>query len=77
VARKIFSDTLSTSTLHSGWQTNQQIRHLFGMFLFHGKDGFQHAPGSGILLAQLPDRLAIAVDGDAFRYQIFLEHIRL
>jgi hypothetical protein len=73
---KFLPVTLSALTLHSGRQTTQQIRHLFGMFLFHGKDGFQHAPGCGILIAQVVDHLAIAVDGDAFCYQIFLDHIR-
>ena len=45
------------------------------MLLLHGKDSFDHASRSRVLVAQVLDDAAVAVDGDAFRYQILFDHV--
>src|SRR3954470_9609321 len=53
----------------------EQRGEIVGVLLFLGEDFLQHAPGGGILLAEVVDHLAVAVDGDALGDQVFLDHV--
>ena len=45
------------------------------MFFFFGCDFFQQPPSRGIVAANIFDHLTIAVDGDTFRHEVFLDHV--
>ena len=44
------------------------------MLFFHRQDFFQHVAGCWILIAEVLNQFAIAVDGDTLHHQIFLDH---
>ena len=45
------------------------------MLFFHGKNGFQQPARGRILVIQILNKGPVTVDGDAFRNQVFLDHI--
>ena len=46
------------------------------MLLLDGEDPLEHSPRGWIVVAEVSDHLTIAVDGDALRDEIFLDHVR-
>src|SRR5690606_16040222 len=59
----------------SGAHFLQQAHQVVGVLLFHGQDALQHAPGGGILAAQVGDHLPVAVDGNALGDQVLADHV--
>jgi len=48
-----------------GLQIVKDVRHVVGVFFFLGKDVFEDAAGGRVLVADVLDDFAVAVDGDA------------
>src|ERR1700694_1973037 len=44
------------------------------MFLFNGQDSLHHPARGRVLLTEVPDDVAVTVDGDSFGHQVFLDH---
>jgi hypothetical protein len=55
-------------------ESHQQIGQLVGVLLFHGQDLLHHATRGRVLISEVLDEVAVAVDGDSFRHEIFLDH---
>src|SRR6266404_1874770 len=53
----------------------QQANQIFGMFFFHGEYPLKHTPGSWVIVTEVGDHFAIAINGNALRDQIFSDHI--
>src|SRR5262245_58001147 len=53
----------------------EQTDQIIGMLFFHGENAFEHAPSSGVVIAEIGNYLAIAINGNPFCHQIFLDHI--
>src|SRR5690348_8640498 len=53
----------------------QQCLHVLGVLLFLGEDLFQHAAGGRVVVAEVLDDFAIAVDRDALGDQVLLDHV--
>ena len=45
------------------------------MFFFNRQDSFEHAPRRWIVVTEITDHLAIAIDCNTLGYQIFLDHV--
>ena len=63
-----FSHQLTDASVHCF----QQIHQIVGVLFFHRQDVFQHAPRRRIIIPEVINHLAIAVDGDAFGNEVFL-----
>src|SRR6185437_12254667 len=53
----------------------QQTDQVVSVFFFHRQDAFQHPPRGGIVRINVSDHLAITVDSDALRHQVFLDYV--
>src|SRR3954471_3359553 len=56
-------------------QALQERREIVGVLLFLRQDLLEQAPRGRIVLAEVVDHLAVAVDGDALGDQVFLDHV--
>jgi len=65
----------SHETLSLVLHTLEERRQVFRMLLFAGEDCFEHAVRGWILVADVSDHLAIALDRYSLRNQLFLDHV--
>src|SRR6266702_3553939 len=56
-------------------QFSEQIYQIIRVLFFNGENIFHHTAGSGIVVAEVIDHVAITVDRNAFSDQIFLDHV--
>src|SRR3989442_638885 len=56
-------------------QAPEDRHQVVGVLLFLRQDLFQHAPRGRILVAEVGDHLAVAVDGDPLGDQVLLDHL--
>jgi hypothetical protein len=45
----------------------EQRHQIFGVFFFHRQDSFHQPPRRGVIIAKVPDHLAITINGDPLR----------
>ena len=55
---------------------DQQVGELVGVLFFHRHDLFEHAARGRILVTQVLDEFAVAVDRNALGHQVFPDHPR-
>ncbi len=53
----------------------EQAHEVVGVLFLHREDALEHPLGGRVLVADVVDHLAIAVDRDALRDEIFLDHV--
>src|SRR4051812_8735798 len=56
-------------------QALEQGREIIGVLFLLRQDLLHQAPGGRVLLAEVGDHLAVAVDGDALGDQVFPDHL--
>src|SRR5205085_12679061 len=59
-----------------GRDTLQQSLEIFGVLFLVGQNLFHDAPARRIVIAQITDDLAVGINSDPFRNQIFTNHIQ-
>jgi hypothetical protein len=52
---------------------DQQVVHVIGMFFLDPEDAFDHHPRAGVVIAEIPDQLAVVIDRDALGDQVFAD----
>src|SRR5579863_6599564 len=52
---------------------DQKVVHVVGMLFLDPQDGFDHYPGTGIVIAEIADQFAVMIDRDAFGNQVFAD----
>ena len=53
----------------------EQISKFIGMFFLDCQNGFEHFAGGRIVGAEIGDQVAVAVDGDPFGHQVFVDPV--
>src|SRR5207249_4913376 len=53
----------------------KEAHEIVGMFFLHGEDGLHQTSGRGIVVAEVSDHIAVAIDGDALSDQILFDHV--
>jgi len=53
----------------------EQAHEVIGVFFLHRQNGFHHPACRRVIISQVVNHLAVAVDGDALGYQVFLDHV--
>lgn len=61
--------------LHGAWNAIEQAGQFLGVLLLDTQDSLQHSTGGRIGVSDVVDELAIAVYGDPFGDEVFLDHV--